>query len=151
MGGEDLLKKPIVLVKVGGSSITNKAKVETLDEKALTWFSKIISASISEEYLFKNLSERIEEEDQNGRKPSFIIVHGAGSFGHHCAKEFGLRGKTSPPRNVKSYKKEDRRRIISGLARTRARYDRLSKGLFPTLQLPLTNPRFLQILVVFLA
>ena len=123
MDSDDLLlRKPIILVKVGGSSITNKAKEETLDEKALTWFSKIIASSISEEYLFKNLSERTEKEDKHSNKPSFIIVHGAGSFGHHCAKEFGLRGKTSPPRNLKSCEKQDRRRLMSGLARTRARY-----------------------------
>ena len=123
MEGEDLLQKPIVLIKVGGSSITNKAEIETLDEESLSWFSKTISASINKEYLFNHVSESSTEEDgQNGNKPSFIIVHGAGGFGHHCAKKYGLSGKTSPPENLKKHELEDdRRRIMSGLAQTRAR------------------------------
>ena len=69
--------RDVVLIKVGGSSITDKAQPETLDRAALSWFSHALAAS---------------REDQD-----FVVVHGAGSFGHFAAKEYGLGGKTTPP------------------------------------------------------
>lgn len=68
---------PTVLVKIGGSSITDKAQLETLDTAALTWFAKALGRSY--------------------KHTRYIIVHGAGSFGHFVAKEYGLRGQTSAP------------------------------------------------------
>lgn len=69
----------IVIVKLGGSSITVKSEFETLNEKALQWVSQSIKSAM--------------DKDANKR---FIIVHGAGSFGHHTAKLFGLSGKSCP-------------------------------------------------------
>jgi isopentenyl phosphate kinase len=83
--------KKILLLKVGGSSITEKGKLETLNVEALDWFSRAIRSTISDEYL----SDDDVESDSD--KPAMIIVHGAGSFGHHTAKQYGLRGKSSPP------------------------------------------------------
>ena len=78
-------KPAVVLIKVGGSSITNKAVQETLNEPALEWFAKTIHEACC--------SSQHQEQQQQ----SFVIVHGAGSFGHHTAKSYGLRGQTEPP------------------------------------------------------
>ncbi len=93
MKDSEFAKKKILLLKVGGSSITQKGKLETLDVEALDWFSRTIRSTIDDEYL----SCENDESDNNGDKPSMIIVHGAGSFGHHTAKQYGLGGKSSPP------------------------------------------------------
>jgi uridylate kinase len=61
-----------VLVKIGGSSITDKATREALNESALDWFARSLTSS------------------SHGMNLTFVIVHGAGSFGHHTAKEYGL-------------------------------------------------------------
>jgi isopentenyl phosphate kinase len=80
----------VTLVKIGGSSITDKGKFETINKVALSWLVKTIKRAIS------------EDRDMQKR---FIIVHGAGSFGHHTAKEYGLKGITSFPSisNSRSY------------------------------------------------
>ena len=67
----------VVLVKIGGSSITHKAVQETLNETAVEWLAQTLSTETC--------------------GTSVILVHGAGSFGHHHAKEYGLRGQTEPP------------------------------------------------------
>ena len=89
-GSNTSITKPIVvLVKVGGSSITDKAVKETLNESALEWFAQTIHNALSTTVDINTNSSR--------HNLSFVIVHGAGSFGHHTAKEFGLRGQTQPP------------------------------------------------------
>lgn len=88
-GNNTSTTKPIiVLVKVGGSSITDKAVKETLNESALEWFAQTIHTALS-----------ATSRSTSSSRPNltFVIVHGAGSFGHHTAKEFGLRGQTQPP------------------------------------------------------
>lgn len=92
----------VIIIKIGGSSITNKATEETLNQDAIEWFAKLISASVHTSFLFSEKEEQQEEEqhDENSRrkrpkllreKPKFVVVHGAGSFGHHSAKRYGLQ------------------------------------------------------------
>lgn len=71
------IQREVVLVKIGGSSITNKGFKEELNPRALDWFAKAL----------------IHRKDDL----SFVIVHGAGSFGHFTAKEYGLKGRDGPP------------------------------------------------------
>jgi isopentenyl phosphate kinase len=75
----DTHTKPLSIVKLGGSSITVKSQFETLNPKALKWVAQAIRLA------------RMTEDKR------FVIVHGAGSFGHHTAKSFGLSGKSMPP------------------------------------------------------
>ena len=105
-------KGEIILVKVGGSSITDKGRFETVNKNALSWFVQTIKRANSE----------------GEKNTNFIIVHGAGSFGHHTAKEYGLKGISSfpSPKNsmegvVKASAEssvDDRRKLL-GLGRTR--------------------------------
>lgn len=67
----------IILIKIGGSSITNKAVKEELNPKALDWFAKTLAKATHQQ--------------------RFVIVHGAGSFGHFTAKEYGLTSRDGPP------------------------------------------------------
>lgn len=62
-----------ILVKIGGSSITDKASREALNQSALNWFAQSLTSS-----------------SHRNHNRTFVIVHGAGSFGHHTAKEYGL-------------------------------------------------------------
>jgi isopentenyl phosphate kinase len=103
MNGEE---DDIVILKIGGSSITNKANEETLNDVALEWFAHLISSSIDPSFLSSSVDDdgcrrRSRVTDSNSfndrvttktkKKKQFIVVHGAGSFGHHSAKRFGLR------------------------------------------------------------
>jgi isopentenyl phosphate kinase len=99
----------VVLIKIGGSSITNKAIKETLDPYALSWFVTSLA---------------------NCRDSAFIVVHGAGSFGHHTAKEYGLCGKTQPPSSngEKHYDKDTQRQLMLGLGHTRLSVQRLNQA-----------------------
>jgi isopentenyl phosphate kinase len=72
----------VILLKIGGSSITDKGKFETVNTGALSW-------------LVQTVKRAIHENKEIGKR--FIIVHGAGSFGHHTAKQYGLKGITSFP------------------------------------------------------
>jgi len=56
---------------------------------------------------------------ENKSSLKMIIVHGAGSFGHHSAKEYGLRGLDSPPTKGTVMESSDQRKMITGLAKTR--------------------------------
>ncbi|KAL7531745.1 hypothetical protein ACHAXR_009829 [Thalassiosira sp. AJA248-18] len=96
-----MIEDDIVILKIGGSSITNKAQEETLDVDALDWFAKLIAASVDPSFLSSDCRAGEEEADDESnarhgsntskRKSKFIVVHGAGSFGHHSAKRHGLR------------------------------------------------------------
>ena len=41
----------VTILKIGGSSITNKAREETLNEGALDWFANLIYASVDASFL----------------------------------------------------------------------------------------------------
>ena len=89
----------VIIIKIGGSSITNKATEETLNQHAIDWFAKLISASVHTSFLFSDKEEEQEQQEENNHatnekrktKPKFVVVHGAGSFGHHSAKRYGLQ------------------------------------------------------------
>lgn len=63
------------VVKLGGSALTDKATFETLNREALA----ATAASIG----------RLMQQGE--RAPRLAIVHGAGSFGHHHAKEYSIQ------------------------------------------------------------
>ena len=84
----------VVLVKIGGSSITNKSEKEALDEEGLEWFAKSLGDIVAP--AFKAPSAQKFASNSLSRRPTtFVVIHGAGSFGHFQAKEFGLRGPTT--------------------------------------------------------
>jgi isopentenyl phosphate kinase len=74
----------VTLIKIGGSSITNKAVLEELNPVALDWFARTLATA----------SKTIHQTNKQQR---FVVVHGAGSFGHFTAKEYGLQGRDGPP------------------------------------------------------
>lgn len=102
----------VVLIKVGGSSITQKADKETLNYVALEWFVRIV-------------------KDASQQGIAFVVVHGAGSFGHHTAKEYGLRGKTEPPNpnDEEVLADSSRRKLMLGLGRTRLSVRQLNQDI----------------------
>ena len=65
------LEKPLLILKFGGSILSNDAKFVS--------FNKIVSANLIAQIAILAKSFR------------FIIVHGAGSFGHFHAKEYDLK------------------------------------------------------------
>ena len=84
-----------VLVKLGGAAVTNKSELETLDEDTLSSVIRQIAAV--------------------HRSRRLVVVHGAGSFGHFQAKEFGVQGGSL----------EDPR-VVRGFAETRASVTKLN-------------------------
>ncbi|WP_254764608.1 isopentenyl phosphate kinase [Natrinema marinum] len=62
----------MIVLKLGGSVITEKDRAETLDGDALSRAADAIAAAL-----------------ENDRE-NFVIVHGGGSFGHHNASEHGV-------------------------------------------------------------
>jgi len=61
-----------VVAKIGGSACTQKAKFETLNEKALNDVARQIGTAVLKD------SQKV------------AVVHGAGSFGHKQAREYGV-------------------------------------------------------------
>jgi len=136
----NLEKSKIIILKIGGSSITNKAEEETLNEEALDWFAKMVSESVDNSFRSRNDSWTDKDSGTN-EKPQFIVVHGAGSFGHHSAKRYGLRcGKAAfleesdhqlHPNNIAKKRKfeinpEERRYQMEGLSKTRQSVQKLN-------------------------
>jgi isopentenyl phosphate kinase len=64
-------RSTLTLVKYGGSLITNKTIFETIDEISLGKATEVLRDFAAGQYV--------------------VIVHGAGSFGHFSAKEYGLK------------------------------------------------------------
>jgi isopentenyl phosphate kinase len=74
------MKNHLVLIKLGGSVITNKSKLTTAKAAPMKQFAKEF-AKVREEY----------------PDTDFIVGNGAGSFAHVRAHEYGLRqGATTP-------------------------------------------------------
>ncbi|MBS3137100.1 hypothetical protein J4232_01580 [Candidatus Woesearchaeota archaeon] len=77
---KDTIQKPLYILKLGGSVITNKA------ENKLEFYPKII--------------ERISDEINKAKEKkqfSLIIVHGVGPYGHRLTKEYNIKdGITTP-------------------------------------------------------
>ena len=121
----ELTKTRIVIVKIGGSSITEKAQLETLNESALDWFSKSIKSA-----MMSSVNDR------------FIIVHGAGSFGHYHAKKYGFKG-VSVPKEVVTKNEKRHAEVLNelhfstkmgqGLSKTRLSVQKLHLALISSL------------------
>lgn len=117
----------VVVIKVGGSSITDKGSKETLNEDAIDWFARTLSSELAAP--FRQPSSLADEPPASKQcrsaNTAFVIIHGAGSFGHHSAKEFGLKGQTQPPQSVAirtDASEEDllhQRHVMQGVAQTR--------------------------------
>ena len=94
LDGEEL---EVTVIKMGGSSLTDKANKETIREEALEWFSQVIARSIDSSFLSPDTEEsdkakRIEGSNaaknsidvetnqvkECKRKRAFVIIHGAG-------------------------------------------------------------------------
>lgn len=133
---EDSIGNNVVIVKLGGSSITHKGTLETLNREALTWVVQTIASTIDSDYTFHpGQTQTHSNHDTIRPNFSFILVHGAGSYGHLFAKEYGLQGKTQPPSldvknsdetqlgemNPHCLNQQELRRTFHGLAKTRAR------------------------------
>ena len=123
----------IIILKIGGSSITHKANEETLNEEALEWFAKLVAESIDASFL--SYGHKVSPPIKRKSKPQFIVVHGAGSFGqHHSAKRYGLRcGKAvyfeeenTLQHNSPNITAEQRRYQMEGLSKTRQSVQKLN-------------------------
>jgi isopentenyl phosphate kinase len=102
-----------ILIKVGGSSVTDKSTRETLNFEAIRWFADAMHDAIA------------------AGNASYILVHGAGSFGHHSAKEYGLQGQTKAPPLLSSSRNDclDHRNLMEGVAKTRFSVQKLNQAI----------------------
>ena len=81
------VKKNLILVKFGGSAITDKST-------ECTYLSEVTRQLLAEVKQFL-INEAVKTDEFSGdifqnSRYQFIFVHGAGSFGHIKAKRFGL-------------------------------------------------------------
>jgi isopentenyl phosphate kinase len=121
----------VILVKIGGSSITNKGEKESLNDKALAWFSQTLKTVIARTYR-SPADDQCESDglDESARSLAFVVVHGAGSFGHFSAKAYGLKGQTENPQNSSnnsSVDKAERRFRMKGVSETRLSVQKLNR------------------------
>ncbi|XP_071805268.1 uncharacterized protein [Asterias amurensis] len=75
------------IVKLGGSAVTVKDRVETEKLDEIRKIAEFLKVKLQQQQQTAVHSDNIEERHQN--KPC-ILVHGAGSFGHFQAKEYGV-------------------------------------------------------------
>jgi isopentenyl phosphate kinase len=66
--------KNLTIIKIGGSVATFKEKIKPIFRE------KIVS----------QLAKEFSDYRDSHKKESFILVHGAGSFGHPLAKKYDL-------------------------------------------------------------
>lgn len=69
----------VVVVKFGGSAVTVKSEFETPNHVSINSIAQQILSILKEP-----------------NSPTFVLVHGAGSFGHFQASEFGLKNGGHP-------------------------------------------------------
>ena len=132
--GEQPQRKKVFLVKIGGSSITHKAEREQLNAPALDWFAKNIAEAISPTFLnCKGASAVDILNDDQSKNLAFVIVHGAGSFGHFTAKEYGLRGQSEPPSDDRTLSVLQKRFRMHGVAQTRLSVQKLNQHVVKSL------------------
>jgi isopentenyl phosphate kinase len=60
----------VIVLKIGGSVVTDKNQASTPRPEQI---------------------RRIAAEIKEGKSSKLVLIHGAGSFGHHQAREFGLK------------------------------------------------------------
>lgn len=99
-----------VIVKIGGSACTKKAQFETLNPEALISSSKQLAALV-----------------QEGVKIG--IIHGAGSFGHQQAREYGVSKGTGDAGAATTLTE----RLREGFAKTRLSVTTLNKHVISAL------------------
>lgn len=95
-GGEDPVRVAAV-VKLGGAAVTWKGEFETLDEHALKKCALAIGEGVRVEK--ELMSRKRKRKEPAGRPKGFVVVHGAGSFGHFQARQYGV-SKGVPPRDT---------------------------------------------------
>lgn len=144
----------VVVVKVGGSSLTQKDVRETLDQGQLQWLATTLAASLDDSFRatagssstnkannnHNNSSSQqnhTDDSQQQCRQPStaFVIIHGAGSYGHHHAKEYSLSSSgsssssssTSQSRPDGYDTSQQARYRMEGLTKTRLSVQRLNR------------------------
>ncbi len=66
----------MIVLKLGGSVLTDKSTPETVDERALERAASSLAAA--------------RDADGDPTRSRLVVVHGAGSFGHHHAERHGL-------------------------------------------------------------
>ncbi|KAL4430841.1 hypothetical protein ABPG75_006097 [Micractinium tetrahymenae] len=73
----------LTVVKLGGAAITHKHAFETLNQEVLQACARLLAA------LHRQLSCSTEDGG-SGAPARLVVVHGAGSFGHHTASQAGV-------------------------------------------------------------
>ena len=108
----------------------------------MSWVHKVIAQNIHSTFLGSSSSSSQNNEEKVQDKPAFIIIHGAGSFGHYHAKQYGLRGESDPP-SVKtlSSSSHTKNHYMSGLAHTRNSVKTLNNIVVSSLLSPPSFPR----------
>ncbi|GLI61843.1 hypothetical protein VaNZ11_004350, partial [Volvox africanus] len=90
------------IIKLGGAAITHKSQLETLQQDVLR-------------RVCLSLAKDATDVDLGRTTGGTVLVHGAGSFGHHLASDYGVaRGPLNDPR------------VRHGFALTRASVTRLN-------------------------
>ncbi|KXZ47256.1 hypothetical protein GPECTOR_36g11 [Gonium pectorale] len=87
------------IVKLGGAAVTHKALLETLQADVLRRVCTSLAASGSGAGVGGGGGAGVGGASGAGGGGGTVVVHGAGSFGHHPASEYGVaRGPLSDPR-----------------------------------------------------
>ena len=87
----------MIVLKLGGSVVTDKDRPETVDRDALEGASETIGAALER----GGYSETGSEADHETEVAGLVVVHGGGSFGHHHASEHGV-DTTNGSRDVRA-------------------------------------------------
>ena len=99
--GHAMTRPRLVIVKLGGAAITDKSREETLCSKGLAAAAAAVGAAF--------------RENSPSHSTRFIVVHGAGSFGHQAAAREGFSSPVSRDSGA-----GDPRRSAAAAARVRA-------------------------------
>jgi isopentenyl phosphate kinase len=103
-----------IIVKIGGSCLTDKSQKETLNPAVLDWFSRTMA------------------EVRKSSRHRYVLVHGAGSFGHFTAKEYGIRS-ISAELSADEYNPENQRHTMEGVGETRRSVQALNQHVVKSL------------------
>ena len=125
--------REVVVVKVGGSSITKKNEKETLDKEQIQWFADTLASSISDYFKALSTNKNQSTDQCEPKSTAFVVIHGAGSFGHHQAKEHGLSGQKIPSEQNEEIDSTSRRFQMEGIAKTRLSVQKLNRILVESL------------------
>ncbi len=93
-----MTEKPLILIKLGGSVVTEKSQAQKPRLEVLKQLAKVILRAL----------EKSESQ--------IIIGHGQGSFGHIPAKKYGLLAGIQTPTDLE---KIDAERMLQGMKETR--------------------------------